>query len=186
MYVLPSRRKAEAEKQKPQSKPSEMVCKWCHESGHLSIHCNFKGKVLPKKPQLDSVEDFPSLVEDSRINDVQKDLKVTWHTPINIDTLRNIATSQPDKKITRINSSVASLDTLTSCYSEHDSRLEDMISIPSIDKVHPYKAYYDIKQPTDLLKLTDDLDFRISWYRQEHCLLKEDVRQQESAWEPEH
>lgn len=173
MYVLPSKRNIISE-QPPSSK---IVCKWCHEPGHLSISCKFKGQVQQKKPEMFNTQEFPRL--NPNISTPQKE--TTWGKILNIELLKKIPHSMEEKRLTRVSSSNLSLDTLTSTGSEMDSELEEMIHTISMKDVHPYDAYYMLKIPLKITRFMEDLEFKTFWYCREHYPLMEDALTQETV-----
>lgn len=157
MYTLPSQRNKT--KPPPRLSSPELVCKWCHEVGHLSINCKFKGTILQKKPQLCDTDTFPKL----GIESVEPPT-VKWKRTLSNEQLKNLPAPAPEKKIMRINSSNISLDTLTS----NDSMPNDMLHNRTTKDIHPYNAYYSLKNSCQITKLMEVPEFLIHWYCQEH------------------
>ena len=158
-YVPPSRRKIQ--KKEIAIESPTLVCKWCHESGHLSITCKYKGSMQEKKPDLGNVESFPSLTDsESVVTDSSP-----WKSNFNIDNFKDQISKITNNELKRIGSSAVSLDSMMSSQAElgvdevdsliyhNDHRLPDH---------HPYRYYYN----DSILKLNDlyTPDFNKWWY----------------------
>ena len=168
-YIPPSKRNKNIDKKEEvgtddasgivQTKTSVIVCKWCHQSDHLSIACKFKGNIQEKKPELNSIESFPSL------NNVEVNNESIWNTEFKLDKFKEQVSKLSNNDMKRIGSSAVSLDTLTSNYSELEIDEIDNIIYQNDNRLvdfHPYKSYYEF-----VSKKNDDLytsEFNQYWY----------------------
>ena len=93
-----------------------------------------------KKPELNSIESFPSL------NNVEVNNESIWNTEFKLDKFKEHVSKLSNTQMKRIGSSAVSLDTLTSNYSELEIDEIDNIIYQNDNRLvdfHPYKSYYD-------------------------------------------
>ncbi len=158
-YIPPSKRNIQ--KEEIVTRPTVVICKWCHESDHLSITCKYKGCIQEKRPELNNIELFPSLVKKIEVSNEDS----IWNTNFKLDEFKERISKISTSDLKRINSSVASLDTLTSNYSEIDiDEIDSMIyqNDTRLPDYHPYKSYYKyFSKPHENL-YTDE--FSQYWY----------------------
>jgi len=140
-YIPPSKRNIKKEEITTPTKPTVVVCKWCHERDHLSISCQYKGCIQEKRPELSNTEVFPSLAKKIEVNNEDS----IWNTNFKLDEFKEQISKISNGDLKRIGSSAASLDTLTSNYSELDiDEIDSMIhqNDSRLIDIHPYKSFY--------------------------------------------
>ena len=144
-YIPPNQRKKKAA---PSPQPIPIaVCKWCHESGHLSINCKYKGTILDRKPDLDSGSDFPSL------NNTPESINTTpiWGNKLDVESLKETLINHEKESLKRIHSSNVSLDTLTSATEQELDNVDELVYHNNIilKDIHPYESFYKHQMDTN-------------------------------------
>lgn len=153
-YVLPSRRNKPEVKPLPddvKQKSAVVRCKWCHETTHLSIFCKYKGTVLDKRPELECPDTFPNLPTSSSTSS-NNDVSNGWGSGLSLTDLKDkIKPSSSLQEMKRVNSSMVSLDTLSTI--EHtQEEINEFITCSNkqFEFCHPYEAYYSDFHDNDL------------------------------------